>query len=66
MKHELPQLNSGIHSHRTLRFGRRWRGHELPLRIVQLLILVWLGVVGGQMIAQAVTGGGKALIGMLS
>ena len=66
MKRQLPQLNLSMHSHRPLRFGRRWRGHELPLRIVQVLILAWLGVVGGQMIAQAVTGGGKALIGMLS
>jgi hypothetical protein len=49
-----------------LRFGSRWRGHELPLRIVQLLVLVWLGVVGGQLIAKAVTQGGGTLVGWLS
>jgi hypothetical protein len=66
MKRRLPQLNLANHFHQPVRFGRVWRGRELPLRIVQLLILVWLGVIGGQMIAQAVTGGGRALIGMLS
>ena len=66
MKRRLPQLTLGTHFHRPLRFGSRWRGHELPLRIVQLLVLIWFGVIGGQLIAQAVTGGGKALIRMLS
>jgi hypothetical protein len=62
----LPQLNLATRFHLPLRLGSRWRGRELPLRIVQLLVLVWLGVAGGQLIAQAVTGGGRALIGMLS
>jgi hypothetical protein len=66
MKLRLPQLPLANHVHRPLRLGRRWRGHELPLRLVQLLVLVWLGVIGGQLIARAVTGGGGALIGMLS
>jgi hypothetical protein len=66
MKRQLPQHNLTVNFHRPLRLGRRWRGHELPLRIVQLLVLVWLGVIGGQLIAKAVTGGGGALIGMLS
>ena len=62
MKRQLPQLNFGVH--RPLRFGRRLRGHELPLRIVQVLVLVWLGVVGGQLIAKGVTHGGGTLIGI--
>ena len=66
MKRQLPQLKPAMHFHGPLRLGRRWRGHELPLRIVQVLLLVWLGVIGGQLIAKAVTGGGGALIGMLS
>jgi hypothetical protein len=66
MKLRLPQLNVATHFHRPLRFGRVWRGRELVLRVVQLIILVWLGVVGGQLIARAVTGGGGTLIGMLS
>jgi hypothetical protein len=66
MKHRLPQLKLATHFPRPLRFGSRWRGHELPLRIVQLLALVWLGVIGGQLIARAVTGGGGALLGLLS
>jgi hypothetical protein len=66
MKRRLPQLNLATHLHRPLRFGSRWRGHELPLRIVQLLLLVWLGVEGGQLIAKAVTQGGGTLVGLLS
>ena len=66
MKRRLPQLHMPMHFHLPLRFGSRWRGHELPVRIVQLLVLVWLGVEGGKLVARAVTTGGKALIGMLS
>jgi len=66
MKPRLPQLKQATPFHLPLRFGSRWRGHERPLRIVQLLALIWLGVMGGQLIAKAVTGGGGALLGMLS
>ncbi|MCA1855614.1 hypothetical protein LE190_06695 [Massilia oculi] len=40
--------------HRPLRFGRRWRGHELALRMVQLVLLVLLAGVGAKLIAEGV------------
>lgn len=40
--------------HQPMRFGRVWRGHELPLRLIQIALLVFLGVVGAQWIARGV------------
>lgn len=37
--------------HGPLRFGSRWRGHELMLRLCQLVVFFLLAVVGGQFIA---------------
>jgi hypothetical protein len=37
-----------------LRFGSRWRGHELALRVCQLVAFAMLAVVGGQLIAQVI------------
>jgi hypothetical protein len=43
-----------------LRFGSRWRGHELPLRIFQLIVLAWLAVMGARLIGQVLA---RALAG---
>jgi hypothetical protein len=40
--------------HGPLRFGSRWRGHELMLRLCQLAVFAMLAVVGGQLIAQII------------
>ena len=40
--------------HRPLRFGSRWRGHELALRACQILAFAVLAVFGGQLIAQVI------------
>lgn len=40
--------------HQPLRFGRIWRGHELPLRLIQIALLIFLGVAGAQWIARGV------------
>jgi hypothetical protein len=37
-----------------MRFGRRWRGHELPLRLVQLAFLIVLGGIAARLTAEAV------------
>jgi hypothetical protein len=37
--------------HGPLRFGSRWRGHELLLRVCQLAVFAILAVVGGQFVA---------------
>lgn len=40
--------------HGPLRFGSRWRGHELMLRAVQVLAFAVLAVIGGQLVAQLI------------
>lgn len=40
--------------HGPLRFGSRWRGHELLLRACQLIAFAVAAVVGGQLIAQLI------------
>jgi hypothetical protein len=40
--------------HGPLRFGSRWRGHELLLRACQLVVFALLAVVGGQLIGQLI------------
>jgi hypothetical protein len=45
------------HSHLTdrfhgpLRFGARWRGHELILRLIQVALLLTFAVVGARFVA---------------
>ena len=52
--------------HRPLRFGRRWRGHELALRLIQVVLIAALGFTGAQLIAHGVSQGGRALAGLVS
>jgi len=40
--------------HRPLRFGSRWRGHELLLRIIQLALILFFAVAGAQWVAKGV------------
>jgi hypothetical protein len=40
--------------HGPLRFGSRWRGHELLLRVCQLMAFAVVAVLGGQLIAQLI------------
>jgi hypothetical protein len=49
--------------HRPMRFGRRWRGHELALRIVQLIVIAFVAVLGAQCIAHGVAMLGQMLAG---
>ena len=49
--------------HRPLRFGRRWRGHELALRLLQLVVIVVAAVLGAQFIAHGVAMLGRLLAG---
>lgn len=41
-------------SHGPMRFGRRWRGHELPLRLVQLALLIVIGGIAARLTAELV------------
>ena len=56
MKRRLVPDHLAMHLHRPLRFGSRMRGHELLLRIGQLILIGWLAVVGAKLIAQVVAG----------
>jgi len=52
-----PRLTLPAFTHRfhgPLRFGRRWRGHELMLRIVQLALLIVLAWFGAGLVATGV------------
>jgi len=55
MKLRLASSHLSERFHKPLRFGRRWRGHELALRLVQLAVLVVIAAVGARLIAGAVT-----------
>lgn len=48
----LPSLPARFHG--PLRFGRVCRGHELALRMVQLLVLIVVAAVGAKFIATGV------------
>jgi hypothetical protein len=52
--------------HRPMRFGRRWRGHELALRIVQIVLILWLAVAGAKLLAHGVALASQALARLAS
>jgi hypothetical protein len=54
MKLRLAPSNLAMRFHRPLRFGSRWRGHELLLRLCQFAVIVLLAGVGSRMIAKFV------------
>jgi hypothetical protein len=54
MKLRLTPVHLGTRFHGPLRFGSRWRGHELTLRVCQLAVFALMAVVGGQLIAQVI------------
>lgn len=66
MKLRLAPASLATQLHRPLRFGRGFRGHELALRVLQIVVILWLAVAGAKLIAHAVSVGGRALVGMIS
>lgn len=66
MKLRLAPASLASQLHRPLRFGRRWRGHELALRIIQLILIASLGFFGAQLVAHGISQGGRALAGLVS
>jgi hypothetical protein len=54
MKLRLAPSNLATRLHHPLRFGSRWRGHELPLRVFQMILLAWLAVAGARLIGQGI------------
>lgn len=61
MKLRLASPHFAERFHGPMRFGRRWRGHELALRLIQLAVLVVVAIVGSRLIAGAVTMGTRAI-----
>lgn len=53
---KLPLAHSHLTSrfHGPLRFGARWRGHELMLRMIQVVLLLTFAVFGAQFFAQGI------------
>ena len=47
-------LHLAARFHRPMRFGTRFRGHELLLRLVQLALILVFAVVGAQWVARGV------------
>ena len=66
MKLRLAPTHLAERFHHPLRFGRRWRGHERILRIIQIILIASLGFMGAQLIAHGVSQGGRALAGLVS
>jgi hypothetical protein len=54
MKLRLVPVHLATRFHGPLRFGRLWRGHELLLRICQIVVFALVAVIGGQLIAQII------------
>lgn len=52
IRHASSHLAARIHQ--PMRFGRVWRGHELVLRLIQIALLIFFGVVGAQWFARGV------------
>lgn len=54
MKLRLARSNLATRLHRPLRFGSRWRGHELPLRLCQLILFALLAVTVARLVGQGI------------
>ena len=54
MKLKLASASLATRLHRPMRFGSRWRGHELALRVCQLVVLAFVAVLGARAIAHGV------------
>lgn len=66
MKLRPASLHFALPFHGPLRFGRRWRGHELLLRILQLVLLIALALPAAKLIAHGVALAVRTIAGFLS
>ncbi|MCC2957417.1 hypothetical protein LK542_17510 [Massilia sp. IC2-477] len=66
MKFRLASPHLAERFHGPMRFGRRWRGHELALRLVQLAVLAVVAVVGARLIANGVAGAARWIAAVVS
>lgn len=54
MKLRLAPSNLATRIHQPLRFGSRWRGHELLLRLCQIAVIILLAGYGSRLFARFV------------
>lgn len=54
MKLKLAPASLATRLHRPMRFGSRWRGHELMLRLCQLAVIAFVALIGARLIAHGV------------
>jgi len=54
MKLRLAPMHLPARFHGPLRFGSRWRGHELLLRMCQVMVFALVAVIGGQLLVQMI------------
>ncbi|RZA36729.1 MAG: hypothetical protein EOP92_03935 [Lysobacteraceae bacterium] len=66
MKLRPASLHLPAQFHLPLRFGRRWRNHELPLRLIQLVLFVLLAAVAARTVGNGVAMAVKAISGFVS
>ncbi|MCD2519033.1 hypothetical protein LQ564_22280 [Massilia sp. G4R7] len=64
MKLRLASPHFAERFHGPMRFGRRWRGHELALRLIQMAVLIVVGLIAARLIAGGVTLGARAIANM--
>jgi len=67
MKHRLIPAMPAMHLPHLPRISSpRWRALEHVLRVCQFLLLIWLGVVGGRLIAKGLIAGVEGIFRMLA
>lgn len=66
MKLRLASPHLAERFHGPLRFGRRWRGHELALRLVQLALLIVVAAAGAKLIAEGVALATRMIAGLFA
>jgi hypothetical protein len=54
MKLPLASSSMSTRFHRPMRFGSRWRGHELLLRVCQIAVIILLAGYGSRLVARFV------------
>ena len=66
MKFHLAHGFHGFHLPRRLHIGGHGRGVENILRTAQLILVIWLAVYGGKLLASGLIAGAKAVFGLFS
>jgi hypothetical protein len=66
MKRRLMPAMPAMHLPHLPQISPRWRGLEHVLRVCQFVLVIWLGVVGGRLLAKSLIQVVESLFRMLS